>query len=201
MDALPQGSENSQLNGKDHAEKTAEFKKMVDQSHQKMQAENQPPKRGRGRPPGMKNKVSGTSAPDTSSVNPPPSVAGPVPPPDVSQYLIGPLVMVSKIPAGRHGIPELALTPDEAGLCAVACNQLICAFIPDVAQMSPRTAAIISAGSVLGAVGFSKYQIYLAKKNEKTEPNEEPTITQVHAPKAMPTSFGTVAATDHFKRP
>ena len=68
---------------------------------------------------------------------------------------------ISKIPASRVGIPELALTADEAQIAAVSINQILEAFVPDVATMSPKTAAVISGAVALGSIGFDKYSIYI----------------------------------------
>lgn len=95
------------------------------------------------------------------------------PPPDVSKYLAGPLVALSKIPAHKHGIAELALTEDEAKACAEALNNCVQAFIPDVNQMSPKTAAVVTAVLTFGSIGYMKFSIYAAhqaKKNPKPEP-------------------------------
>lgn len=84
-------------------------------------------------------------------------------------------MIASKIPAHKYGIPELAFTIDEAGICALSCNNLLNVFIPDIGRMNPKTAAVISAFSTFGAIGFQKYQIYLIKMKEKREKENSPT--------------------------
>ncbi len=194
---LPQG----QIENGVH-KSTEAFKTVIDQSKQKIaeaEAHGGPAKRGRGRP--RKIKVSVTPASDSPSVTSQPSVAGPTPAPDISQYLIGPLVMISRIPANNYGIPEIALTPDEAGLCAMSLNHLMQVFVPDLGQMSPKTAAVISAFSTFGGIGFQKYQIYLFKMRERNEKAKAEVAEKVEQ-RVNPEDavFPTVHATDHFKR-
>ncbi len=150
-------------NGSDHAQNTEAFKKVVSESKLKLTLEPTPEKRGRGRPRKIRVEA---AAPGTASVPSGQSVVQPTPPPDISKYLIHPIVSVSKIPAHRTGIAEVAFTIEEAELCAHSLNDLLNAFVPEIGEMSPKTAAVISAVSTFGSISFQKFQIYLAKKNE-----------------------------------
>lgn len=192
---LPPGNQETLNTSPDAA--TEKFKIEVEKSKANLMESEAPAKRGRGRPP---KKKSETAAPGADT---PSSVTGPTPPPtDMSPYLIEPLTMISKIPAGKTGIPELALTPDEAAMCAHSINNLLNVFIPDVSQISPKSAAVISASTVFGAVFFQKYQIYLIKRKSAANPTPQ-------APKPEPVPEGASAfpqvnvgvdATEHFAR-
>lgn len=117
------------------------------------------------------------------------------PPPDISKHLIAPLIGLSKIPAMRYRTPELALTGDEAALCAHSLQECLNAFVPDVGQMSPKTAAVIGVFLTFGSIGFSKYQIYLERRPKPTEDAPLPE-------KANPTGkvFPTVDAVEAFRK-
>ncbi len=165
-------------------DKSAELNQPADQSEfQQIVAESKeaiagtpeaPPTPGkRGRKPGSKNrpKEDGTAAAQTTGHVPVKA--------EIAQHLKAPLMAISQIPARNTDIPELALTADEAELCAQACDQLFSAFFPDVTQLSPKASAIIGGLVVFGLVGFSKYAIYMDRKGNKIvqkenlEPKEE----------------------------
>ncbi len=185
------------------------FSKIVEESKLKIAAETpQPPSPGKrpvGRP--RKTMVSETPAPAVqSSMHQPSSVNGPAPTPDISNHLILPLMGVSRIPAGYFKCPDLALTPDEAALCAHSCNELLNVFVPDIGQMSPKTAAIIGACSVFGSIGFNKYQIYLKSKIKSVPPPEikvestaAPTSANVFPVESAPVG-PKMSAIDYFKK-
>jgi len=180
---------------------TSAFAAEVEKSKQAILSADTPPKRGRGRPPG-----SGKKNPELHVVDstPHPAVESPKsPPPDISRFLVAPITMVSKIPAQKYGIPELAFSLDEAGMCAAACNELLAAFVPTMGEMSPKTAAIITFGATVGSIGFQKYQIYLGKiaeiraktvSQKNTDANSEP------APEGPTFPTQTVNAADHFRK-
>lgn len=126
-------------------------------------------KRRPGRPPGTgKNQVAAREASGLSLVQPTqqPSVSetAPAVPLDISGYLAQPLIAISKFPAAKYEIPELALSPEEADMCAKSLNEMLKAFVPDTAKMSPKTAAVLGAAVTFGSIGFQKYAIYSAKK-------------------------------------
>lgn len=173
---------------------TAEFATKVAESKQNIAAENATPKRGRGRP---RKVVPVTAAPQQSMHSEPSVVQGP-PPPDISQHLTTPLIAISKIPAAKYGVPEIALTPDEAALCAKSLNDMLNAFVPDVGQMSPKTAATIGFFTTVGSIAFSKYAIYATKAPATIEapPASPPT------PGASPFPTQTaLEAGEYFKSP
>ncbi len=98
-------------------------------------------------------------------------------PPDVTEHLIAPLMGISKIPAASYGVPELALTKDEAMLCAMSLNEVIKVFCPDVTQMDPRAAAILGLATTVGTIGFTKYSIYASSREKivsQTPPPKDP---------------------------
>lgn len=198
-DVLPQGT---LVNGKgpEHEIESTAFKNMVEKSKQNLNNLDpvlNPPKRGRGRP--RKAKASDAPAPGAPSVTAQPSLAGPVQAPDITNYLIQPIRMLSKIPAANLNMPDLALTPDEAEACAYSLNQLLMVFVPDIGSMSPKTAAVIAAFSTMGSIGFNKYQIYLreiSKINQKSDapvenPGPQPSFSQ---------PFPVVDAAEHFRK-
>lgn len=83
---------------------------------------------------------------------------------DITPYLVMPLKVASLYPANRADIPELALSDEEALACAQAIQAILDVYTPDIAQADPKTAALIQACSTFGAIGFTKYMIYLQKK-------------------------------------
>lgn len=181
---------------------TEAFKAKIEESKTRLEQAEAAPKRGRGRP--RKVQMPG---PAPAGVDPSrPSVsAQPAPTPDISPYLINPLIGASKIPAARTGIPELALTEDEAGACAKSLNDLLNAFAPDLGQMDPKTAAILSASATCGGIIFSKYQIYVKKTAELratavNNPDNPGNPESTSPPEGKPV-FPTVSAVDHFARP
>lgn len=150
-------------------------------------ADPSPVKRGRGRP--RKDET----APKVEAVAPQPVQ----PPPDVSVYLKGPLIALSKIPAHRTGIPQLALDDGEAGACAQALNEIVRAFVPDQNAMSPKTAAVVTGVLTFGSIGFMKWQIYneeMSKRNP--EPQPVPEVQEVISQAPVMAHGG-----DYFRRP
>lgn len=95
------------------------------------------------------------------------------PPPDISNFIAPPLVAISKIPAAKHGIPELALTPEEAMACAQSLNGVLNAFVPDTAKMDPKTASVIGCLVTVGSIGFQKYSIFQEKRKPVEQKQEE----------------------------
>lgn len=154
------------------SKKDLDFREVVAKSKAEIQATKmqnfEVVKRGPGRPKGVKNRPKTDQNPTISTQNQGQNEVPAAPMPDLSPFFEAPLIAVSKIPAAKYDIPELALSKDEAGACAIALNQVLNAFAPNMAAMSPQTAAIIGALSTFGSIGFSKYQIYLAKIEERT---------------------------------
>lgn len=189
---LPNGAGN-------HIDATNDFKAKVEESKIKIQSETLPPpgKRPVGRPP--KLKVSETVAPPNASVHAVQSFGPGAPPPDISKHLILPLMGASRIPAASFGIPEIALSMEEAVLCAGACNDLLNAFSPTVGVMSPKTAAVFAAASVFGSIGFSKYIEYssrIQKPAPKVDVNASEQISQPFPVQ----KGGDVNAAEYFKK-
>lgn len=94
---------------------------------------------------------------------------GPPPPPlkvDLAPFLKTPIQVISKIPASKYQCADLAFSDDEAKACAESLNQIVEAFIPDLNQMDPKTAAVVSGLSVFGSIAFQKYSIYQQKRAE-----------------------------------
>lgn len=160
-------TENKTANG------NSELAAIVKESQAKIESENlQPPKikRGPGRPPKNRTETVQTR-PGAGAQVQAPSVepAEPVPTPDIQEYLVGPLIAISNIPAQKHRIPELAFTVEEAGACAHSLQQVLNAFVPDLSKMSPKTAAVLGAAVTFGTIGVSKLQIYQIKRAEMLE--------------------------------
>lgn len=174
--SLPFGSSNGDA-------ATTEFRKKIDESKIQMQAEIPAAKRGRGRPrkkPLPLNTTVTNAAPSAPAVE---KVENP--PGDISGLLVPPLIGLSKIPAAHYGVAEIALTEEEARICAQSLNQLLQVLVPDVTQLDPRTAAIIGFCTTVSTIGFSKYQIYQSKI--KTSASLAPSTAEVPAkPGASP---------------
>lgn len=176
-----------------------DFKRVVQESreriHKEVGSEPVPIKRrGRGRP----RKVGSEAAPQPAAAAEAKKPEVMQPPPDISQFLEMPLIALSKIPASRHKIPELALDAQEAKACAQSLNALMAAFVPNIGEMSPRTAAVISTCATFGTIAFSKYQIYLEKRVVEP-PAEELPPENLPEGQIFPTQ--SVSAMDAFRRP
>lgn len=146
-----------------------EFKKKINESKRRL-ADKVLEKRGRGRPKrdlpdSGKIKARPESEPTASTE----TVSKIQETPNIAVYIKAPLQFISKIPAQNYGIPELALDDMEAMACADSLNQCLQAFAPNVGAMSPQTAAIFSAASVFGSIGFQKYMIFKEKKGSAKE--------------------------------
>lgn len=181
----------------------SDFAQVVEESKKNIQnAEMIPPKARAGRKKLPRDaqgniirdagqRVSGTAT--DSSVSPGPLNQPSQPAPDISKHLIAPLIGLSKVPANRYSITELALDQDEAKAIAESLNQLYAVFAPQ-GQMSPKTAAICGVVLTVGSIGFSKYQIYMDKKPQPTpepEPVENLPVGQ---------NFQTISAEQAFNR-
>lgn len=170
-----------------------DFKAVVEESKAVVEGTDlkTPPKRRPGRPPKSDGKSPET--PNSAVSNGVPVQ----PPPDLTKMIVRPIMEISKIPARKHGIPELAFDADEAMSCAAALNDVLNAFIPDINAMSPKTTAVVMCFVTFGSVGFTKYSIYMDKKGKEVfkknvlEPVEE-------KPKAVPVPD--VNPQDYFKR-
>lgn len=179
MPELPLGGQNQ------------EFREVVEKSKKAIleSTEVPPVKRGRGRP--RKIPV------ETPQARP--QVVEPVaPPPDISKFLVEPIRAVSKLPASKYGIEELAFTVDEAQACAESLNQVLQAFAPSLGAMSPKTAAVVAAFTTFGSIGFTKYQIYLMKRPKPVEPEPVDEIQTQNA--QSQDSVFAVHAADAFRR-
>lgn len=171
-----------------------DFAKTIAESKEKIHgSEIKPLKRGRGRP--RKHL-----APDPLKKSDPerPSSVEKVETVDVSEFLRVPIIAVSKIPAMKYSIPELAFSEDEAKACAESLNQCLQAFVPNVAEMSPKTAAVIGACCSIGAIGFTKYQIYSEVTHKRAlERGEKHDAEIIAAPQTVEPS---PAAGNYFSR-
>lgn len=177
----------------------AEFKKKIEESKQVISEANfQAPKRGRGRP--RKNPNAGpqpaTHHAQAAEASASPAAA-PMPAPDISQFVKPPLMAISKVPAIKYRIPELALTDDEAQSCAAALNQVVQAFVPDVGNMDPKTAAVIMAFSTFGGVGFQKYLIF--REKQKMSP-QKPAADEVQTENKAAQENSGIGAENYFSR-
>lgn len=177
---------------------TSEFSQVVAESTAAIHAAEAVPtkikRRGRPRKDGS---VASGQAPTASSVNNP-SVA-PQAPPNITPVLIGPLIMISSIPAHRTGIPELVLNQDEAKACAQSLNEVLTAFAPQ-GQMNPKTAAILGAAMNFGMVFIVKYGIYSDVQAQRIEARRKSENKIINKPDpAAPFEGEQVDATNYFK--
>lgn len=181
------GSQNQDL-----SKNTTDFKKVVEESKQALATTTITPKRGPGRPPKQRpiQEPHVTAPAPTEGPRP-----APVPAPDISKFLKQPIIMLSKAPAVKYKVPELQFSDDEAAACAEALNNVVQAFVPDVGQMDPKTAAVVSAVAVFGAVGFQKYQIY--RDNIKMAP-PPPKESEVQAEIKTNQQSAGIPAGDYF---
>lgn len=174
----------------------AEFKQIIDESKKTIANETQAPvKSKRGRP----RKAPADSAPLTSEANTPqssPTTHDVAPPPDLAPFIVQPLIMVSKGPAIKYQIPELALDKEEALACAQALDGLVKAFVPDMNAMSPKTSAVLMVGLTFGTIFVTKYSIYLDKNKNTIQAKafESEVVEQ------KPIENNVVQSQDYFKR-
>lgn len=134
------------------------FEQVVAESHStiKDQMENNEPKKKRGP---YKKRDGSTAAPEKSTA---PAIEK-QPVGDISGPLKLPLIAISKGPAIKYKIPELAFSDEEASMLAQSISEIANAFIPDVNTMNPKVAAVMSFSLVAGSIGFSKYMIFQEK--------------------------------------
>lgn len=102
-------------------------------------------------------------------------VSASIPMPDTSALLVAPLKIVSRIPARKYQVNELALNDTEALELAQSINQVVQVFFPDLGALSPKAAAAFNFGAVASTLILTKYQIYSEKRAEielKTKENE-----------------------------
>ena len=175
-----------------------DFSKTIEESKNAVHLSTIEPKRkGRGRPRKNDTVASGSGPSTSTPNNGGQSVTMGSNTPEIKTYLVGPLVAISKIPAHNYQVKELALTEDEAMLCADSLQQVLNAFIPDVNRMNPKTAAIFGACITFGSIGFQKYAVFQAHRPapKKPEPKKENPV-QSEAPEVP---SGAVASKDYFK--
>lgn len=178
----------------------SDFAKLIADSKEKVASESQdrdPKRRGPIRPVGRPRMDA-----------PAPKVAEPVEPeapkgeptPDVTEFLVAPIQMLSSYPASKYKIPELAFNQDESKAVAASINGLIQAFFPTVDISDPKSAAVAGAVLTCGALALAKVQIYLAEMNRRAEERKqaEPPKEEMVPPVGPIT--GTVGATDFFRR-
>lgn len=185
-------------------EQTDDFSKVVQESKNRLHAEqNKPLKRGRGRPSTVKPTETSSSPNFSSAGSATPPHIGSVQSMNIAPMIEGPLKLLSGLPAKKYKCDDLALTDEEAQQCAKAVNDLLNAFIPDMSQMSPKTAAVFGAVLVFGSVGMNK-AIILANHKEKfkdeiasqeKEINSQPSNEETIQPKDM------INAQDGFRPP
>lgn len=129
---------------------------------------------------------------------------------DLAAHLTLPIQALSRIPAQKHQIPELAFSAEEARACAEACNGVINAFAPQLEKMSPQSAAVLSAGLVFGSIGFSKFQIYTQVMEARREERRREVARDLGGEAGAPVEAGPeltratrfqTHADDHFRRP
>lgn len=124
-------------------------------------------KRGPDRSP-RRPKAETSSAPAAAAATPEPEVAidlGAIP--DLSPFLQEPLILLSRIPAKKVQIAELALSPDEAKMIADSSIKFLHAWIPDTTKISPKAAAAIGLVTTVGVVVGNKYALYAAVMEQR----------------------------------
>lgn len=188
-----------------------DFEKIIQESKIKIaeESQNAQTKKRRGRPPKNSNTQSQSNArPNqssdqsssgiTSSSAPNSNTGGTVQPtPDITNYLVEPIIALSSIPAKNTGCDGLIFSRDEATVCAQSLNQLLLAFAPTLNQMSPKTAAILGVCTTFGSIGFTKYAIY-SDWYEKNKKPEKP--VEVQSTNAVDQQNFGITAEDFFRR-
>lgn len=186
-----------------------DFEKTVAESRQKLHNETQKTVRkgrsdkGRSR---KTNDANGSNAAGTPVFTQSPQSSpqtGPAAPLDISPYLAMPIEMLSKVPARKHKLPELALTKEEALDCAKSINEVFKAFVPNIEQMSPKTAAIVNCGVILGMTFVMKYQIlaeHQAKQRAELKPVAPGEDKEELNPPEIPLQKGAISADNYFGR-
>ncbi len=201
MDMISQNNSAELPNGKANENFNPEFKKIVEKSRENIQeaATQKENKRGRGRPKKIRPEEE-KKRPEIGSSPSNPTISA-QPAPDISQYLKNPIQFVSKIPAAKYQIPELAFSDDEATACAESINGILQAFVPDQNSMDPKTASILSLGMVVGSIGFQKYMIYMSHlekirkiDTEKNEVQNEALVSQIKNGTSVNDYFNTIRA-------
>lgn len=148
-----------------------EFQKKIEESRATIRRESErrrsgkkKPKRGRGRPrkdpaPTVeKTEVAApTAAAEVVTSSALPEIPNGI---DLSKYLVQPAIMISRIPARKVGIPELALTNDEATAFSASLVEFMNAWIPDTSKLSPKAAAAIGLGLTCATIAQAKWEIY-----------------------------------------
>lgn len=90
-------------------------------------------------------------------------------PVNIEEELVMPLMLISRVPAMRAGIAELALDEEEAKAAAHSLQRLLDAYAPDASKMDPKTAAVLGAAMTFGTLTLNKLMIYSVKKQEIIE--------------------------------
>lgn len=184
-----------------------DFAATVAESKERLAAEPlKPVKAGRGRPKGSRKVRPGAES--TESTKQSTETAAPLPgtpPPNVTEHLVLPIQAISRLPAIRFKIPELAFTREESLMAAESLNAVLEAFVPDLEKMSPKTAAILTAGLTFGSLGFTKYQIYsevMEKRRSFENQNRVAEVESTNQPAAPATEFSgpLTSATDYFRK-
>ena len=161
------------------------------------------PKKGkRGRPPGSsKRPDADQTIPKAESAKAPETV-----------YVPGPMVpafkevwkLAFRVPADKYKCPEARLTDEEAEAPAIATDQVLNAFTPDLNALSPKATACVQFVVVVGMLFISKRMI-INEHRERTEPKierpgpdsnkrsfeaSEPDTLELREPKPEPEPWG-----------
>lgn len=201
-----------ELNSSNNINPNIDFQKTVNEAKNAIQNEEQKKVRksrsdkGRVRKAEGGNNVSPNSAfgPTATAQNPSSPIGSPqVATVDFSPYLAVPIEMISRGPARKHKIPELALTQQEALDCAKAINEVFNVFVPNINQMSPKAGAIVGAAIVIGSVALSKYQIFTeVSAIRQSQLSEAPPINKEapQSPSEIPIPKDGILAQNYFGR-
>ena len=138
---------------------TGDFKKIVDESKQKIhEAEQLKIKGSRGRKPlprDSEGNIIRESAQATPVQSSPQSSAV-----DLSALLIEPIQLISRMPAKKHKIAELEFDFEESKALAASLDKVFNAYFPDLEKISPKAAAWLGLGMVAVSLSISKMSIY-----------------------------------------
>lgn len=195
--ALPHGLNQSEIS----------LDKVVDESRSRIHAEQNPTqtvKRGRGRPRKIAPEATGPSVGQSPQAKAPEI--------DVTPILRQLVQFPFNIAAVRTRCDALAVTDDEATSPAVAANQLLNIYLPDIEKANPKTAALYVFLISFGMLTVQKMTVYTHFQAERRRPAVQPVkptdeTQKTEAPAPAPDfstgprlAPGSIPAQDAFRR-
>lgn len=161
-------------------------------------AQNAPVKRGRGRP----RKIQ--PAPASPSVAQPAGPAAPLF--DATPYLKQAVQVPFAVAAAKFKCDELKVTDEQALPVAIAADQFLRAYAPNLEKADPKTIAAVAFATSLGMLCFEKYSVYSTlEKTPAQVAAAEPVPNDIPSPVSDEQAFapspfsGRIPASDAFR--